>query len=100
LCGANSFEECELGEFGENGLSGGKGLSGVAHPQRDGVGGQKGTDNAHLDIYQLTHPVARVFRASGTNTLWAFVLTFQFPVPNYTRLNGFAVPKLASSVLG
>jgi hypothetical protein len=42
--GRYSLEKCEVGECFQIGNSGVVGNSGVAHPQRDGVGGQKGTD--------------------------------------------------------
>ena len=42
--GRYGFEKREFGECFQIGNSGVVGNSGVAHPQRDGVGGQKGTD--------------------------------------------------------
>jgi hypothetical protein len=43
--GRYGLGKCEVGECSQIGNSGVVGNSGVAHPQRDGMGGQKGTDN-------------------------------------------------------
>ena len=49
--GRYGFEKREVGECFQIGNSGVVGNSGVAHPQRDGVGGQKGTDISCLGIH-------------------------------------------------